>query len=198
MAIIGYMRVSTTHQKFDSQKMALEQYGVDRIYKEFESGTKKNRSELNKALASLEPGDTFVIFKLDRLARTTKQLLHLLEDFEKREIHFVSIQNHIDTSTPMGKFFFTVMGAFAEMEAALIRERVVAGLEAARENGKVLGRPTREVAANKAVELYTTTDMTVAEIAKQCDISVPTLYNYLNEYKIPKKYPITSKKSQTS
>lgn len=192
------MRVSTTHQKFDSQKMALEQYGVDRIYKEFESGTKKNRSELNKALASLEPGDTFVIFKLDRLARTTKQLLHLLEDFEKREIHFVSIQNHIDTSTPMGKFFFTVMGAFAEMEAALIRERVVAGLEAARENGKVLGRPTREVAANKAVELYTTTDMTVAEIAKQCDISVPTLYNYLNEYKIPKKYPITSKKSQTS
>lgn len=198
MAIIGYMRVSTTHQKFDSQKTALEQYGVDRIYKEFESGTKKNRSELNKALASLEPGDTFVIFKLDRLARTTKQLLHLLEDFEKREIHFVSIQNHIDTSTPMGKFFFTVMGAFAEMEAALIRERVVAGLEAARENGKVLGRPTREVAANKAVELYTTTDMTVAEIAKQCDISVPTLYNYLNEYKIPKKYPITSKKSQTS
>ncbi|MGX6972573.1 recombinase family protein [Vagococcus lutrae] len=198
MAIIGYMRVSTTHQKFDSQKTALEQYGVDRIYKEFESGTKKNRSELNKALASLEPGDTFVIFKLDRLARTTKQLLHLLEDFEKREIHFVSIQNHIDTSTPMGKFFFTVMGAFAEMEAALIRERVVAGLEAARENGKVLGRPTREVAANKAVELYTTTDMTVAEIAKQCDISVPTLYNYLNEYKIPKKYPIAPKKSQTS
>ncbi|MDY3705117.1 recombinase family protein [Vagococcus lutrae] len=198
MAIIGYMRVSTTHQKFDSQQTALEQYGVDRIYKEYESGTKKNRSELNKALASLEPGDTFVIFKLDRLARTTKQLLHLLEDFEKREIHFVSIQNHIDTSTPMGKFFFTVMGAFAEMEAALIRERVVAGLEAARENGKVLGRPTREVAANKAVELYTTTDMTVAEIAKQCDISVPTLYNYLNEYKIPKKYPITSKKSQTS
>lgn len=198
MAIIGYMRVSTTHQKFDSQKTALEQYGVDRIYKEFESGTKKNRSELNKALASLEPGDTFVIFKLDRLARTTKQLLHLLEDFEKREIHFVSIQNHIDTSTPMGKFFFTVMGAFAEMEAALIRERVVAGLEAARENGKVLGRPTREVAANKAVELYTTTDMTVAEIAKQCDISVPTLYNYLNEYKIPKKYPTAPKKSQTS
>ena len=198
MAIIGYMRVSTTHQKFDSQKTALEQYGVDRIYKEFESGTKKNRSELNKALASLEPGDTFVIFKLDRLARTTKQLLHLLEDFEKREIHFVSIQNHIDTSTPMGKFFFTVMGAFAEMEAALIRERVVAGLEAARENGKVLGHPTREVAANKAVELYTTTDMTVAEIAKQCDISVPTLYNYLNEYKIPKKYPTAPKKSQTS
>lgn len=198
MAVIGYMRVSTTHQKFDSQQTALEQYGVDRIYKEYESGTKKNRSELNKALASLKPGDTFVIFKLDRLARTTKQLLHLLEDFEKREIHFVSLQNHIDTSTPMGKFFFTVMGAFAEMEATLIRERVIAGLEAARENGKILGRPTRETAANKAVELYTSTDMTVAEIAKQCEISVPTLYNYLKEYNIPKKYPLSPKKSQTS
>lgn len=187
MAIIGYMRVSTTHQKFDSQQLALEKYGVDIIYKEYESGKKVARNELNRALDCLQEGDTFVIFRLDRLARGTKQLLTLLETFEQRSIHFVSIQNQIDTSTPMGKFFFTVMGAFAEMEAELIRERVVAGLVAAKDNGKTLGRPTRSREAEQAIDLYLNTELTVAEITKKCKISVPTLYNYLKLYNIPKK-----------
>ena len=111
MAKIGYMRVSTCHQKFDSQEKALKEFGVDHLFKEYGSGRNTDRSELNKALACLAPGDTFVIFKLDRLSRTTRQLLFLIEEFEKRNIQFVSLQNHIDTSTPMGKFFFTIMGA---------------------------------------------------------------------------------------
>ncbi|MBP1044242.1 recombinase family protein [Vagococcus sp. BWB3-3] len=187
MAIIGYMRVSTIHQKFDSQQLALEQYGVETIYREYESGKKTNRNELNRALNSLQPGDTFVIFKLDRLARGTKHLLTLLDTFEQQGIHFVSIQNQIDTSTPMGKFFFTVMSAFAEMETELIRERVLAGLDAARDNGKTLGRPARTKEAEKAIDLYLHSNLTITEITAKCQISIPTLYNYLRLYQIPKK-----------
>lgn len=187
MANVGYMRVSTHQQKFDSQFMALNNYGVDTLFQEYESGRKTSRTELDKALASLKPGDTFVIFKLDRLARSTKQLLHILESFDQQQIHFVSIQNNIDTSTPMGRFFFTVMSAFAEMEAELIRERVVAGLKAAKENGQQLGRPIRENEVNQAIHLYQTTNLPVTAIAKQCDISVPNIYHHLKRLEIPSR-----------
>lgn len=193
MTVIGYMRVSTAHQKFDSQQNALERYGVDVIYKEQESGKNRNRSELNRAISQLNPGDTFVIFKLDRLARGTKQLLSLLETFEKHNIQFVSIQNNIDTSSAMGKFFFTVMSAFSEMEAELIRERVMAGLEAAKENGVTLGRPSRQNEAKKAIELYLHSDLTIVQITSKCKISIPTLYNYLCRYNIPKRKKQLSK-----
>jgi DNA invertase Pin-like site-specific DNA recombinase len=179
MAVIGYMRVSTQHQKFDSQKQALEEYGVDKIYRENESGRKKSRSELNKALSSLKPGDTFVIFKLDRLSRGTQQLLALLESFNERNIQFVSIQNNLDTSTATGKFFFTIMSAFAEMESELIRERVLAGLYAAKKKGVKLGRPKLVTEVEEALELYYTTDLTIHEICRKCDISTGTLYNHL-------------------
>ncbi|WP_314060949.1 recombinase family protein [uncultured Vagococcus sp.] len=187
MTTIGYMRVSTHQQKFDSQQKALEEYGVDQLFSEYESGRKTTRVELEKALDALKPGDTFVIFKLDRLARGTQQLLRLLEDFEKRDINFVSIQNNIDTSTAMGRFFFTVMSAFAEMEAELIRERVMAGLDAARENGKILGRPIREKEVQHALKLYQETSMTVAEISKASNVSVPTIYYHLNKQQVPRK-----------
>lgn len=187
MTTIGYMRVSTHQQKFDSQQKALEEYGVDQLFSEYESGRKTTRVELEKALDALKPGDTFVIFKLDRLARGTQQLLRLLEDFEKRDINFVSIQNNINTSTAMGRFFFTVMSAFAEMEAELIRERVMAGLDAARENGKILGRPIREKEVQHALKLYQETSMTVAEISKASNVSVPTIYYHLNKQQVPRK-----------
>lgn len=193
MATIGYMRVSTHQQKFDSQQKALEKYGVDQLFKEYESGRKSTRPQLNAALAALKPGDTFVIFKLDRLARGTQQLLRLLENFEQNNIKFVSIQNNIDTSTPMGRFFFTVMSAFAEMEAELIRERVLAGLEAARDNGKSLGRPTKTAEVQNAVAMYQESSLPVAEIARICDISVPSIYYHLNKQKIPRKTQLAKK-----
>lgn len=185
--VVGYMRVSTHHQKFDSQKKALNTYGVDMIFKEYESGTKTERSQLNKALSLLEPGDTFVIFKLDRLARSTKQLLLIMEEFEAKSIQFVSIQNQIDTSTPMGRFFFTVMGAFAEMEAALIRERVIAGIEAARDKGTPLGRPTSEKQVAQALVLYQNTSLPIKEIAGKCGVSPATIYNYAKKQNISRK-----------
>lgn len=181
MAVIGYMRVSTHYQKFDSQQQALEAYGVDKIFKEYESGRKVQRTELNRALKELKPGDTFVIFKLDRLARGTKQLLGLLETFHEQQIHFVSIQNNIDTSTPAGRFFFTIMGAFAEMEAELIRERVRAGLDAAKNNGITLGRPPMVKEVDAALELYYTTDLSAREISDRCGVSIATIYHHLKK-----------------
>lgn len=178
------MRVSTPHQKFDSQLSALNNYGVDKIYKECESGCKNNRIELKKVLKKLKYGDTLVVFKLDRLARNAKQLLHLMEKFEKNNIKFVSIQNNIDTATPIGKFFFTIMGAFAEMEATLIRERVTSGLDAARENGVILGRPILTDQINTALNLYVETTYPVHKIATDCGISVSTIYNHIRKNNI--------------
>ena len=104
-----------------------------------------------------------------------------MEFFNEAEINFVSIQNNIDTSTSMGKFFFTIMSAFAEMEAELIRERVLSGLEAAKEKGITLGRP---------IEKYMNTDLSITEIAKLNQISRPTVYNYLKRENIPKRSKI--------
>lgn len=178
MAVIGYMRVSTQHQKFDSQQSALEKYGVDKMFQEYESGRKRERSELNKALKILQPGDTFVIFKLDRLARGTKQLLTLMEMFEEKKINFVSIENNIDTSTPMGKLMFTIMSAFAEMEADLIRERILAGLSAAKEKGVTLGRPVQFEKINQALNLYQFTSLSIDEISEECQLSKQTIYTH--------------------
>ncbi|MBP1043602.1 recombinase family protein [Vagococcus sp. BWB3-3] len=179
MAIIGYARVSTTHQKLDTQLSAFDNYGVDYVYKEYDSGRKKNRPVLEEMLKHLTSGDTLVILKLDRLARGTQHLLKLLDFFETNDINFVSIDNHIDTSTPMGKLVFTIMGAFAEMEASLIRERVVAGIEVARQNGVQLGRPTKTDNIERALYLYEHTDQEISQIADECEITPPTLYRHL-------------------
>lgn len=184
MAIIGYARVSTTHQKLDTQLVAFEEYGVDTIYKEYESGRKKNRPVLEQLLKELAPGDTLVILKLDRLARGTQHLLKLLDFFETHNINFVSIDNHIDTSTPMGKLIFTIMGAFAEMEACLIRERVMAGLEVARQKGVKLGRPSKINNIERALYLYQHTDHEISHIVTECEITPPTLYRHLAKRKM--------------
>lgn len=185
MKTIGYARVSTIHQQLDSQLNALSNYGCTKIFTEFDSGRNTHRRELKRALDSLESGDTFVIFKLDRLSRGTKHLLCLMEDFNDRGINFISIQNNIDTSTSMGKFFFTIMSAFAEMEADLIRERVLSGLEAAKANGKTLGRPLENKFIDEVIYDYLNTTKSVVDIAKKYNISRPTVYKYLERKKIP-------------
>lgn len=185
MAILGYARISTTHQKFDSQMDALQKHGVDKIYTEQESGLKEDRPVLNDLLKVLKPGDTIVIFKLDRLARGTQHLLRLVDIFTNNNIQFISIQNHIDTSTPTGRLLFTIMGAFAEMEATLIRERVMAGLESARNKGIKLGRPSPTEKIEQAITLYIESDLKVNDIVESCRISAPTLYKHLNSKNIP-------------
>ncbi|WP_439443347.1 recombinase family protein [Listeria aquatica] len=198
MKTVGYARVSTTTQHLDSQLKALNHYGCDVIYTEKGSGRNPERSELQKALNTLEQGDTFVIFKLDRLSRGTRHLLSLMEEFNQKQIQFVSIENNIDTSHSMGRFFFTIMSAFAEMEAELIRERVLAGLSAARENGKTLGRPIAADNLEKVTTLYVEEQMTVSAIAREMGLSRPTIYHYLRKQGIPlRPTPPTTPKKET-
>ncbi|EMW5328263.1 recombinase family protein [Enterococcus faecalis] len=185
MAIIGYARVSTTYQQLDSQLLALNKFGCEKIYTEVESGRNTQRSVLSKVIKRLKEGDTFVIFKLDRLSRGTKHLLELMDYFQKKGIHFISIQNNIDTSTSIGRFFFTIMGAFAEMEAELIRERVLAGLDAAKQNGKTLCRPAVNKNIELVLQLYQETDLSIQKIAQAASVSRPTVYRYLRKKNIP-------------
>jgi DNA invertase Pin-like site-specific DNA recombinase len=137
--LVGYARVSTDEQNFDLQLTAFERAGVHMVFQEKVSGTKKNRPELEHCLASLRPGDTLVVWKLDRLGRNTKHLIEILEELKSRSVHFRSLQDYIDTNSPIGNFFFTVLAAFAQLERDFISERTKAGLAAARANSLAVG-----------------------------------------------------------
>ncbi|MEL4885688.1 recombinase family protein [Pectobacterium betavasculorum] len=140
---IGYARVSTTDQHTDFQRDALDKAGCERIFEEKISGIKDERPVLNKTLRALRRGDTLVVWKLDRLGRSLIQLIHILDSLRRRGIHFRSVTDSIDTSTPMGRFVFHIMGAMAEMERELIIERTRAGIAAARQQGRHPGRRDR-------------------------------------------------------
>ena len=138
--LIGYVRVSTNDQNTDLQRNALNCAGCERIFEDKISGTKSDRPGLKKLLRTLSAGDTLVVWKLDRLGRSMRHLVTLIEELRQRGVNFRSLTDSIDTSTPMGRFFFHVMGALAEMERELIVARTMAGLAAARAKGRVGGR----------------------------------------------------------
>ncbi|EJV7899894.1 recombinase family protein [Salmonella enterica] len=137
---IGYVRVSTNDQNTDLQRNALNCAGCELIFEDKISGTKSERPGLKKLLRTLSEGDTLVVWKLDRLGRSMRHLVVLVEELRERGVNFRSLTDSIDTSTPMGRFFFHVMGALAEMERELIVERTSAGLAAARAQGRIGGR----------------------------------------------------------
>lgn len=141
MAVIGYIRVSTIDQNSDLQRNALVSANCDRIFEDRISGKVANRPGLKSALKMVGKGDTLVVWKLDRLGRSVKNLILLISELHERGAHFRSLTDSVDTSTAMGRFFFHVMSALAEMERELIVERTLAGLAAAREQGRVGGRP---------------------------------------------------------
>ena len=139
--LIGYARVSKQQdQDTATQVQALRKAGAERIYQEHASGGRWDRPELHKLLDQLRPGDVLVVRKLDRLSRSLKDLLQLLEQLNTREAGFMSITEHIDTTTPAGRMMLQMVGAFAEFEREMIRERTRAGLETARAQGRVGGR----------------------------------------------------------
>ena len=127
---LGYARVSTNDQNPQAQIDELARYGCDKIFVEHASGAKSDRVELTKLIEFARPGDTIVAWKLDRLARSLKQLLQTIEDLEHREIGFISLTEAMDTTTPGGKLIFHIFGALAEFERSIIRERTKAGLKA--------------------------------------------------------------------
>src|SRR3954467_10501673 len=134
--LVGYARVSTEDQNLDLQRDALTRAGCERIFTDVASGAKDDRTGLAGALAFLRPGDTLVVWKLDRLGRSLKHLIETVTALQARKIGFRSPQESIDTTTSGGKLIFHVFGALAEFERDLIRERTQAGLQAARARGR--------------------------------------------------------------
>lgn len=181
---IGYARVSTKDQKFDLQVDALKNANCETIYKEVVSGVKANRPVLEDVLSRLRAGDVLVIWKLDRLGRSLKELVHLANTLIERQIGLISLNDPIDTTTPQGRLVFNIFASLAEFEREIIKERTRAGLKAARARGRKGGRPPglSKQAKTKAIiaeTLYKEGELSVAEISKQLSISLPTLYTYL-------------------
>lgn len=177
---IGYARVSTNVQNLDRQLNNLNEYGCERIYQEHYTGTKANRPEFNKCLDMLRAGDILVIDSLSRLARSTKDMLTIMQILKEREVQLVSLKENIETNTPTGKMLMTVLGAIAELERDIIVERTQEGLKAARARGRKGGRPrTDEVKVRKALKLYDSKQMTIKEIAEITGISVSTINRYV-------------------
>lgn len=179
---IGYARVSTADQSLNLQLDALKADGCERIYTEKASGGKDDRKELQAALDALRPGDVFVVYKLDRLARSTVKLITTLDEIKQRGTEFVSLNDKIDTTTAAGKAFFGMLAVFAEFERNVIVERTNAGLQAARARGRNGGRPKadrKKVA--QALTLYDSKDYTITEIIDMTGVTKATLYRSLKE-----------------
>lgn len=181
--LIGYARVSTDDQHLDLQRDALTQVGCLRIYEDQASGAQVVRPGLTLALEVLREGDLLVVWRLDRLGRSLKDLIALVETLGTRGIGLKSLKESIDTTSSGGKLVFHLFGALAEFERALIRERTQAGLSAARARGHRGGRPKALDVAQRqlAVHLYRERRHRIAEICRLLGISKPTLYSYLAE-----------------
>jgi DNA invertase Pin-like site-specific DNA recombinase len=184
---IGYGRVSTTDQNLDAQRDALQAAGCDRVLVDRASGKLARRPELDKALLVAREGDQLVVTKLDRLGRSLEHLIVLSNDLQARGVDLVVIDQGIDTSTPVGRMFFQILGAIAEFEHALMAERTRDGLAAARARGRTGGqRPKLSPRqARIAQDMYDQTGPdgkrahTVSEIASEFGVSRPTIYRHL-------------------
>lgn len=176
----GYARVSTEEQRLDRQMDSLEKAGCERIFLEKASGAKADRPELEKLLSALRDGDEVVVAKLDRISRSTRHLIELAERFDDMGVDFISLNDSIDTTMPMGRFFFRVMASIAELERDMIVERTRDGLSAARARGHGGGRPKAPAdAVYKARRMYESGKFSVSEITEATGISKSTLYRSL-------------------
>ena len=177
----GYARVSTSDQNLDRQQDALQRHGIDKLYCEKLSGTKKSRPELDRLLKDLVEGDTVVIESLSRLGRSVKNLSELMEIFNEKQIRLVSLKETIETTSSTGRLLFTILSSLAQFERDVLVERTNEGLAAARARGRTGGRPASdEKAVQKAVALYKTKQYTLTEIKEITGISKSTLYRFIN------------------
>lgn len=181
--LIGYARVSTQEQNLELQINALQAAGCKKIFTEKASGAQRDRPELKAALEYMRANedDTLVVWKLDRLARSLRQLIDTIEELEKKGIGFKSLTENIDTTTSGGRLVFHIFGALAEFERILIKERTMAGLKAAKAMGKKGGRPQALEAEDlrDAKALLRNKKITVKEVAKRLKVDPSTLYRYL-------------------
>lgn len=180
--IFGYARVSTKDQSLDLQIDGLKKEGCEEVFSEKLSGRSENKPKLDELLNKLRKGDVVMVYSLDRLGRTSKELISLLSDFKEKEIQFKSIQEGVfDTTSPMGEAIFQIIAILKAMEVQVLSERTKHGLEAARARGRKGGRPKGSYDKNKAaaaVTLYKR-ELPITEITNSLKISRSTLYQYL-------------------
>lgn len=179
--IRGYARVSTRDQTLALQQDALEKYGCDKIYTDIISGLSVKRPGLDELQASLEAGDTFVVWKLDRVGRSTLHLCSMIDHFLKIGVNFVSLQDNLDLTTATGKFHAQITSAFAELERSLIVERTRAGIDAARARGSRFGRP-HATTDDQDQMIFDLREIgaSVEDIARTMRTSVRTIYRRLS------------------
>lgn len=180
--LIGYARVSREDQNLELQLDALNAAGCGRIFSDKRSGAQKVRKGLEDALSHLRPGDTLVVWKLDRLGRTVKQLVDLVEELESKKINFKSVKDNIDTTSSAGRFFFHLMASLAQMERELIVERTKAGLAAARKLGRIGGR-RRVMTESKigSAKKLLRSGILPRDVAADLGVSMATLYRWIPE-----------------
>lgn len=181
---IGYVRVSTVEQNEQRQIEGLEKHNIDKWYIEKVSGKDTNRPKLQEMLDYAREGDTIYIHSFDRLARSTKDLLELIEQMQNKGIHLVSNKESIDTSTSTGKLMVTMIGAINEFERQNLLERQREGIAIAKREGKYKGRKEIEVDKNfkAGYERYLNRELNKTELAKELEISRPTLNKLIKEY----------------
>jgi DNA invertase Pin-like site-specific DNA recombinase len=179
--LVGYARVSTQEQDTALQRDALLVAGCEKLFEEKASGAQRDRPQLKATIDYMRSGDTLVVWKLDRLARSMRQLIDTVEDLHNREIGFRSLTEAIDTTTAGGKLIFHIFGALAEFERSVIRERTQAGLNAARARGKIGGRPPalNDQTILMAKAMLRDPDITVEDVARQLNVSPATLYRHI-------------------
>jgi len=181
---IGYARVSTKDQNLNLQMDDLKKAGCQKIFQEKITGATKERPQLQKMIEQVREGDVVFIYKLDRLGRSLKDLIQLVNEIKKKGAGLKSLNDPIDTTTPQGKLTFHLFAALSEFERDIIRERTFAGLASARARGRVGGRPKglsskAQHTAIIAEKLYQERELSVKEILDQLSISKMTFYNYL-------------------
>jgi len=186
MPLIGYARVSTQDQHLHLQQDALKSAGCIKIFTDTVSGAKQERKGLEEAMNFLREGDILVVWRLDRLGRSLKDLIERLTELHNRNIGFKSLTESIDTTTSGGKLIFHIFGALAEFERDIIRERTNAGLSAARARGKRGGRPKSPLSEEKklqmAKKMYEDKTLPVQDIYRGLNIPRSTFYKYVKGY----------------
>ncbi|WP_131114804.1 recombinase family protein [Lichenihabitans psoromatis] len=184
MTIIGYARVSTDGQTLEAQKETLASAGAERLFAETASGARTDRRELARALKTLGPGDTLLVTRLDRLARSTRDLLNVLDAVAKAGAGFRSIHDHwADTTTPHGRLMLTILGGLAEFERELIRSRTSEGRQRAKARGTHMGRPAKLTRHQReeALEAVSLGTATQADLARRFNVHQATISRLVRE-----------------
>ncbi len=183
--LIGYKRVSTQNQKLDRQTDLLNEFGVERIFEEKITGTKRNRQELDKMLDMLRPGDVVIVTDLTRLSRSTKDLFDIVSTIESKGAGIKSLkESWLDTTTPQGKLLFTIFAGLSQFERDLTAQRTKEGLNSARNRGAKLGRPNKYNDKKETIlQMYNSNDYSINDIISATGISKTSLYRLVNATK---------------